>query len=244
MNDLVAFVIGFTAALIGAIASGGGLISIPGLIFLGITPVSAIATTRLNLMTGGLSAIYRYRKDGAVLLKYMPQFLVLGLLAGIVGPRLLLGINQTTVQHLIGVMLLLMLPVLWFKKDAGTINIIRSRHRKFIGFFVLAAVLIYTTMFGGGGGIFLIYTFVYFFGMTVTEANATGLVVALFATFVALITYINGHVVDWSIGIPLMLGGIGGGYIGAHIALKRGAEWVKIILTIIIIISGVKLLFW
>jgi uncharacterized membrane protein YfcA len=244
MDVVAAFVIGFLAAVVGAIASGGGLISIPGLIFLGVSPISAIATTRLNLMTGGLSAIYRYRKDGAVLWKYIARFMPLAILAGIIGPKLLLGIDQNTVEHLVGVMLLIMLPVLWLQKDAGTIRVSRSRRRVFAGYPVLALVLLYMTMFGGGGGIFMIYAFVYFFGMTVTEANATTFAVALIATFVALIAYISGGAVNWSLGLPLMAGGLIGGYFGAHIALKKGTKWVKTILTIVVLVSGIKLTFF
>ena len=177
-------------------------------------------------------------------MRYMPIFIGIGLLAGIIGPRLLLGIKQSTVQLLIGLMLILVLPLLWLKKDIGTINTERSQRRKLVGFIVLTLALIYTTMFGGGGGILLIYTFVYFFGMTVTEANATGITVALFATLVALLTYISSHTVDWALGIPLMTGGIIGGYFGAHLALSRGVAWVKTTLTVVILASGIKLIFF
>ncbi|HSW85387.1 MAG TPA: sulfite exporter TauE/SafE family protein [Candidatus Saccharimonadales bacterium] len=244
MDALAAFVIGLLASIVGAIATGGGLISIPGLIFLGASPVTAIATTRLNLMTAGISATLRYQKDGVVLWKYIPKFLVLGLVAGVLGPKLLLGLDQDTIQTLIGVMLIIMLPLLWIKKDLGTMNVKRSDERKLFGFIVMALVLFYTTVFGGGGGIFMTYTLVYFFGMTVTEAIATGLVIAMFATLVALITFASSYAVDWSLGIPLSLGGVIGGYIGANIALEKGVAWVKLILTLVIVVSSIKLLFF
>ena len=244
MDWIAAFFIGFLAAFVGAIASGGGLIAIPGLIFLGASPISAIATSRLNLMSGGISAVYRYRKDGAVIWKYIPHFFILAIVAGIIGPKLLLGIDENTVQRLVGVMLLLILPVLWIKKDAGTIRVVRSHRRALAGYPVVALILLYLTVFGGGAGIFIIYAFVYFFGMTVTEALATGYVIALVATLVSLIAYSHGGAVNWSLGIPLMVGGLIGGYLGAHTALKKGAKSVKTLLTVVILISGIKLSFF
>ncbi|MEK7594114.1 MAG: sulfite exporter TauE/SafE family protein [Patescibacteria group bacterium] len=243
MDQVAAFLLGLTSATVGAIAAGGGLISIPGMIFLGLTPVSAIATTRLNIMSGGILAINQYRKAGVLVWKYIVPFLLISLVAGIVGPSLLLAIDPNIVKRLVGITLLIMLPALWYKKDAGTIKAVRSQRRKLVGFLVVLAVMFYATMFGGGAGIFLIYTFVYFFGMTVIEANSTGLILMMVATAAALITYISGGAVNWSLGIPAMMGAFIGGYVGAHLALKKGAVWVKAVLTLVIIISGVKLTF-
>lgn len=243
MHQVAAFFIGLASSTVGAIAAGGGLISIPGLIFLGVPPISAVATTRLNVISGGITAVYRYRQDNKVLWKYMPQFLILGLVAGIIGSRLLLDISQTAVQRTLGVILLVMLPLFWIRKDLGLTNVKRSKRRHLIGLPVTFVVLVYSTMFGGGGGVFLIYAFVYFFGMTITEANATGFVVSIFATLVALVSFINGHAVNWSLGLPAMTGALFGGYLGANLAIKKGVAWVKLVLTLVIIGSAVKLLF-
>lgn len=243
MDFLAAFLIGFLAAFVGAIASGGGLITIPGLIFLGASPITAIATSRLNFLAGGITATYRYAKDGAVLWRYVIWFFFLAILAGIIGPKLLLGIDENTVQKLVGGLLLVMLPILWLKKDSGIIRAKRSNRRLLLGLPIMAVILLYSTVFGGGG-IFMIYAFVYFFGLTVTEANATSFPVALIANFVAMLTYLHEGTIDWSLALPLAGGGIIGGYIGAHTALKKGTRWVKLLLTIVILASGIKLLFF
>ena len=88
MDQIAAFFIGLASATIGAIAAGGGLISIPGMIFLGLSPASAIATTRLNVLGGGLLAVYRYRKAGAVLWKHTIYFLIIAIIAGVAGPKM------------------------------------------------------------------------------------------------------------------------------------------------------------
>jgi uncharacterized protein len=79
MDQIMAFLIGLIAATLGAIATGGGLISVPGMIFLGLSPASAIATTRLNLLGGGITAVYRYSKAGAIQKKHLGYFLFVSL---------------------------------------------------------------------------------------------------------------------------------------------------------------------
>jgi uncharacterized membrane protein YfcA len=244
MESIAAFLIGFLAGFIGSISAGGGLISIPGLIFLGANPITAIATTRLNLIAGGTVALYKYAKGGVVLWKYIPQFFVIALVAGIIGPKLLLGIDEEVVQRLVGATLLLTVPILWFKKDAGTLNIKRSNRRRWVGFPVMAIILLYAVMFGSGAGIFMIYAFIYFFGTTVIEARATSAAIVLLATIVAVISYLSFGVIDWGLGLPLITGGMIGSYFGAHTALTKGNRWVKFVLTVVVLMSGIKLLIW
>ena len=80
--------------------------------------------------------------------------------------------------------------------------------------------------------------------MTVTEANATGTAMWLIGTTTALIAYISNGAVVFSVGIPLMLGAIIGGYSGAQLALKKGTVWVKWFLVVVISLASIKLIFF
>jgi len=244
MEIIGAFLIGIASGLVGAISTGGGLISIPGLIFLGQSPVSAIATARLSASSGGIAALFKYHKGKAVMWRYLPVFMPIALVAGILGPRLLVQINKDTVEHLIGISMLLMLPFIVFKQDFGTVKKLRHRRHHFWGMLCMFLVMFYLTMFGAGGGIFLIVTLVYFFGLTVTEANATGTAVALIGSVTALISYISYGEVNFTNGIPLLIGAVIGGYAGAHLALKKGTVWVKWFLVLVVTISSFKLVFF
>lgn len=244
MDAILAFFIGLFAGFIGSIAAGGGLISIPGLIFLGANPIIAIATTRLNVIAGGSVSLYKYAKANVVLWKFLPPLIIPAVIAGILGPKLLIGIDEELVQRLLGATLLMTAPIFWFKKDAGTIRKKRSNRRVLSGIPIITLILFYGVMFGAAAGIFLIYAFIYFYGMTVIQARATSSAIGLFATLIAVISYINFGVIDWKLGFPLIIGGMIGSYYGAHTALTKGNEWVKIVLTLIVIVSGIKLLIW
>lgn len=244
MEILGAFLIGLASGMVGAISTGGGLISIPGTIFLGLTPLQAIATTRLSAISGGVASLFKYHRGKAIVWRYLPYFMVISFIAGIIGPKLLLQINKDYLEKIIGILLLAMLPLLILTKDFGTVNKTKPRKHKLLGFITLFIVMIYGTMFGAGGGIFLIYALIYFFGLTVTEANATGTAMWQIGTIVALVTYIAKGVVVFSVGIPLIFGAIVGGYVGAHLALRNGVMWVKSILITVIILSSIKLIFF
>jgi uncharacterized protein len=244
MDMLGAFLIGLASGILGAISAGGGLITIPGLIFLGLSPVSAIATTRLSVVSLAVGSLYRNNKAKAIRWRYVPYYFVAAVAAGVAGPNLLLMIGQADIKRVTGALLLVMLPILFLKKDFGLTKQVKSRNSKLLGLIGLFLVAVYIAMFGPGGGIFLIYIFVYFFGMRVTEANANGVIVGGLTALVALVTYTSNGAVNWTLGIPLLVGAAIGGHMGARIALKKGQGWVKLVLAVVIIASGLKLIFF
>src|SRR3989344_407309 len=245
MSELIlwtlSFLIGCISGFIGSLSTGGGLVSIPALIFLGLNPAAAIATTRLSALSVAIAAWLKWRKGDAIVWKYIPQFIMASALGGIVGARILLKVNEEALTVAVGIMLLLMLPILFFKKDFGTIQAQRSDQHQAIGLVLVFLIMIYGAVFGGGTGIFLTYALVHFFGITIIQSNATGNVMWLVVTTIALISYVIAGAVNFSVGIPLLLGACLGGYLGAHTALKAGNEIVKWIFASMIILSSIKL---
>lgn len=235
---------GMASGFIGSLSTGGGLISIPALIFLGLNPAAAIATTRLSALSGAITAFLKWRKGDAIVWKHVPAFIVAATLGAIVGVRILLQINEEVLTVAVGVLLLLMLPLLFIKKEFGTVSAERTDKHRAIGLFLVFLIMIYGAVFGGGTGIFLTYALVHFFGMTIIQSNATGNVMWLVVTTIALISYIVAGAVNFTVGIPLLIGAGIGGYLGAHTALRAGNIVVKWVFAIMIVLSSIKLIFF
>src|SRR5579864_802182 len=101
MNEMIlmlaALLLGLASGFIGGIATGGGLVAIPGLIFIGLPPSAAIATNNLNAVSGITSAL-KFHKSQKLQLRGMLPLLFASFLGGLVGSKLLLHINQTVTQ--------------------------------------------------------------------------------------------------------------------------------------------------
>jgi uncharacterized protein len=242
MEIVVVALLGLVAGFISALSTGGGLITLPALLLLGLSPVSAIATSRFGAVSAALSSTYRYYKGRAIAWQYMPYFLALAVVAGVIGPHILLTLNQNLVEKGVSLLLLSMLPLLFLQKEVGAKTPGHTRERRGVGLCLIFVVLLYMTMFGPGSGILGVYVLVYMFGMGVVEATATCTVMALVGSSVALVSYIMSGSVVFHLAIPLAIGAFIGGYLGANTALKKGSTWVKWLLAIVIIISSLKLL--
>ena len=112
------------------------------------------------------------------------------------------------------------------------------------GYTLFFLIMIYGGFFGGGAASFAIYTLVYFLGMTYIQANATDFIAWTFLSATALIVFLFSGLVNFQLGIPLMIGMYAGGALGAKTALEKGNAWVRIVFITVLAASAVKLLFF
>ncbi len=67
---------GFLAAFIDSVVGGGGLISLPALLFVGLNPAAAVATNKLAGAMGSLTSSISFYRSGQLeirsVLKYFP----------------------------------------------------------------------------------------------------------------------------------------------------------------------------
>ena len=101
----------FLASIVGgtlnAVAGGGSFVTLPSLIFAGVLPINANATSTVALWPGALASIGAYRKE--LLLQKRTQVLLLSgtsLVGGVLGAFLLLSTSQSTFIRLLPYLLL------------------------------------------------------------------------------------------------------------------------------------------
>jgi uncharacterized protein len=235
----MSLLLGLASGFIGGIATGGGMVAIPGLIFMGLSPSAAIATTILTI-SASLTSAFRYHQSKIIQRRYTLPFLWLSLIGGVVGSYLLLHIDAHIMQKAFGAVLLLLAIILAFRQ-----HVIVSRPRDAsqpVGLLLIFLTCIFASLFGTGGGIFMVYILSYFYGMSVMEANANSKIISLSGAAAMIAIFIHAGIINFNVGIPLMIGSAVGGYIGAHAALKKGEKVVKSIFFLVVIASGLKLL--
>ena len=114
---------------------------------------------------------------------------------------------------------------------------------RFLTDILYALVAIWAGFIGAGSGSMIFYIMMLFFGFTINQSSATQKIPALVSTSTALIIFIVHGLVNWPIGIIFFVGMMVGGYLGAHLALKIGNAWVKLVYTVMVVLLTVKMLF-
>ncbi|HVX48042.1 MAG TPA: sulfite exporter TauE/SafE family protein [Candidatus Saccharimonadales bacterium] len=243
-QTIIAAIAGVAAGFIGAVTGGGGLLSIPVLLFLGLPVDVAIGTNRFSafgLIAAAVPEYYRAKKiRWGVAFKLVP----LAMLGGLIGSKALVHINTDTLSVIVGVLLLLMIPVVFMNHNKGMKNVKTGERKTLAGYSLFFLIMIYGGFFGGGAAMFAIYTLIYFLGFTYIQANATDFIAWSFLSAVALAVFLFSGLVNFQLGIPLMIGMYIGGALGARVALEKGNAWVRVLFILVLTASAVKLLFF
>jgi len=231
---LFLFFAGALGGALNSVAGGGSFIAFPALLFTGVLPIPANATNTIALWTAAAASGGAYRKRLDVPRRVMIPLLAVSLLGGLLGALLLLKTPaQTFMRVLPWLTLGATLLFAFGKKLAGSRqSVIEQDHEASTAalagttLFQLC-VAIYGGYFGGGMGIVML-AMLAVLGMTDIHAmNALKSVLGFVINGVAVITFIVAGAVYWKHGIVMIAGGIVGGYVGAHYALKMPQSWIR-----------------
>jgi uncharacterized membrane protein YfcA len=236
---LASLLLGLISGFIGGIATGGGLVSIPGLMFIGLPPSAAIATNNLNSVSSITSAL-RFHQTHKLQFRRMMPLLLTSFFGGIVGSKLLLHLSQPVIQKAFAVASIVLVVTFVLNKGPHTTK--RGRIHSLLGVFAAFLGSVFAGLFGTGGGFFVVYILSYFYGLSIMEANANTKIINIAGSISVIAVFLQAGLINFKVGLPMMVGSTIGGYIGAHTALKRGEGLVKVIFLLAVSASGIKLL--
>lgn len=220
----------FVAGFIDSIAGGGGLISLPALLSLGIPPHYVLGTNKLASSCGTSFATFRYFRHGSVDLR-VALFSVAGALIGSpIGARLALFADERLLRLLLIILLPVIAAVVLMRKNFGAAD--RSDRYSpariaLVSFSVGLVIGTYDGFFGPGTGTFLVLALTGFLGLPLVRASGNAKVVNLSSNVGALATFILSGKVLFAVGAVAALFNIAGNWIGSGMAIKGGAKVIK-----------------
>ena len=242
---IIIFLIGLISSFIGSLSGGGGgLISMPALTFLGLPPNIAVATNRFGSLGVGLSSTYKFAKAKKIVFKYAFPLMAISVIGSVIGAKILIEINQELLTKLIGFLIIFMLPFIFIKNKSGIKRKVVGRSYKIFGFIAYSGLAVYDGFFGAGAGIFATYILVFLLGLTYIESNATDKIAWLLNGIVSTVIFAFYGLINYFFGIILLAGMLIGGYFGAHTAIKKGNNFVRILFSIVVLVSALKLIFF
>lgn len=236
------FFIAMLAGTIDAIAGGGGLITIPALLAVGLPPGAAIATNKVGGIAAAAAATLHFLRMRQIDLK-RSRWMMLGAFSGsLVGGIALTGIDSGVLRQIIPILLIGFALYFLLSPKVGA----QDRSER-ISMGLYAATLspligLYDGFFGPGTGTFLAISLVTLLGMNLVKATAHAKLLNLCSNSAALIFFsLHGSIV-WSFGLPILAGQWVGGTIGARLAVTRGHQLIRILMVTMAVVVSVKMI--
>lgn len=236
------FAAAFVAGFIDAIAGGGGLITIPALLSVGIPPAMALGTNKLQACGGSFSAsLYFIRKKSVDLhrLKLMIALTFLGAAGGTILVQLI------DIEFLKTALPFLIIAIAAYFLFSPSISDQDSKQRisyTLFGFTAALGVGFYDGLFGPATGSFFTLSFVLLLGFNLTKAVAHAKVLNFTSNIASLIFFILGGAVLWKIGLLMMIGQLIGGNLGARMVVTKGKQIIKPLIVTMSLLMVVKML--
>ncbi len=231
---------GFSAGFIDAIVGGGGLISLPSLLAMGLPPNIALGSNKLIGISTAIAGSGKYIHSKSVKWEGMKFAIPCAFIGGAIGVFLASRFSNEILKHIIFYLLIGIVVFLLVNKKFG---LMEKKKTWSFSMLPLIALIIgtYDGFFGPGTGTFLVIAFVHCFGYAFLPASASGRILNLTSNLSAAILF-------WSIGwinfwfvLPAMIAAFVGGLLGASYAVKHGSKGIRTVLFVIVIALILKL---
>jgi uncharacterized membrane protein YfcA len=238
----VLFAAGLLAGWIDAIAGGGGMVTVPVLLGIGVPPQMVLGTNKFQASFGSFTAARHYLRAEVVDLRDAWEGVLFTLIGSVLGTLAVQQIDPGILNVVIPFLLLAIAVFMLLTPDLGNIQTHPRLPRMFFYGSMGLALGFYDGFFGPGVGSFWAMAFVLGLGFTMTRATGYTKVMNFTSNIVSLFVFALGGHILWIPGAVMAVGQIAGARIGSGMVVKKGVRFIRPVFIIMVILTTLKLL--
>ena len=221
----------FGAGVLNAIAGGGTFLTFPALVWAGVPPIAANATSALAVCPGYLGSALGFRQELAALPRtLLLREVALSALGGVAGALLLLVTPARVFAGIVPWLLLLATALFafgprlaaWAGGGSGGAGALAGWRPP-----ALLAVALYGGYFNGGLGILLMALYLLVGEQRLNTVNALKNLNSFVLSVVSVIAFALGGAIEWRHGLLMALLATLGGFAGARLARRLPVRVVR-----------------
>ena len=239
---LVCFVVFFIAGFVDAIAGGGGLITMPVLLLLGIPAHYTLGTGKLASSLGSITALITFWKRGAVI----KEVVLLGVISSYFGAVIASATTLLISNEKMTIIMIFLLPVaILLSLFTITLSLEEDLPKKGLWWRVSAiglSVGFYEGFFGPGAGSFFLIGIHLLLKAGLVKASGTAKAFNIASNLGAVTTFASAGTLYYSLALPCAVASILGNRLGAIYAVKIGPTLVRSMLYFVLVMLLISLI--
>ena len=217
-----------------SVAGGGSFVSFPVLIFTGVLPIPANATSTVALWPGSAASVGAYWKKLPRRAQLLAPMIITSAVGGLLGALLLVRTPQATFMRLVPYLFLAATLLFTFgKRLPERVGLLTPNSGRPSPMTIAGAILVqlliavYGGFFGGGIGILMLGLLAMIGMDDIHGMNALKSLLAAAINGAAVVTFVLARVVEWPQALLMLVGAALGGYGGARVAQKLNPGLVR-----------------
>ncbi|HOW30998.1 MAG TPA: sulfite exporter TauE/SafE family protein [Bacteroidales bacterium] len=235
---------GVFVGFINTLAGGGTIISLSLFMLLGLPANIANGTNRVAVILQNLTSVSQFRKQNLLDFKKANKLAIPTMIGAMVGAQIASDINENIFRKAVAVVMLVMVyfivtkPSQWLK---GT-QALQEKPVSWLQVAIFFLIGVYGGFVQVGVGYFILAGVVLGAGYDLVKANAIKVWIVLLYTPLALIIFILNDQVNWTYGLVHAIGNIIGAFIASRFAVSWGANFVRWVIIVVILVFSSDLL--
>jgi len=237
------FATGLAAGFVDSIAGGGGLITMPVLLSLGLSPKEALGTNKLQATCGSGSAAWHYAQARTVEPRDCWRGFLFSFSGAALGALAVQQLNPAFLRRAIPVLLIAVALYMLFKPRLGARDLHPRVPRAVFDVVFGLSIGFYDGFFGPGTGTFWAMAYVLALGFNLTRATGYTKVMNFASNLSALLFFLWGGYVLFAAGLVMGVGQLLGARLGARMVIARGTKFIRPIFLTVVFALSAKLLY-
>ncbi len=239
---ILLIVAGVFVGFINTLAGGGSIISLSILMLLGLPANVANGTNRIGILFQNIAGVASFKQQKVLETRKALLLAIPAVIGSLIGAWVAVDINEDIFEKAIGGIMLLMM-VMMLVNPQKLLHGRQDLSEKKINFWQMLLFL-GIGFYGGfiqlGIGYFLIAAIVGL-GYDLVKTNAIKVLIVLIYTPFTLIIFIINDQINWAYGLTLTIGTFIGALIASRLAVKKGVNFVRWVIILVIILTSLHL---
>lgn len=234
---------GALAGFVNAVSAAGSLITLPVLIFTGLSAAEANATNRVGILAQNFSSAMGFRSKGFKTENYMWWLAAAAIPGAILGAWFSLKIPDALFNKILSVVMIVFLIITLtnpLKSMVGSMPRMEPKH-KVLGVITYFFVGMYGGFIQAGSGFFIMAGCMLIHRFDIIKTNYYKAIIMLTYTVAAFLVFLFKGNINWVYGVVLSAGMATGGFLGSRWSVSASEKWLKVFMTVAIVAMAVYL---
>lgn len=237
--------VGIASGFLNVVAGGGGLLTVPTMVFMGMPGPVANGTNRIGVLAQSIASVIAFARSDFRDFKLSLSLSLCAIPGAVIGAFLGVNLEGVWFNRSLALIMLGVMLIMHFDRKGGASKIGHQPTRRQLlhGHLLMIGVGFWGGFIQLGVGFIIMPVLNRVMGLDLVRTNMHKVFIVAIYTVVALLVFASQLELFWIVGLILALGNAIGGYLGAHFSINKGERMIRLVLNMVLVVFVIKLLF-